>query len=155
MKKRRTRQHIIEDLGLNHIEKQILLAGNVLRRFGEYDYGYDGMIDTFNEQGETENLSFKIQLKSTDNIQLSSQKEGFIIDLSKRDLELWLTNAHPVLLILYDAQKDVAYFTDLQTYFNENKILLKNVHKFVRIFLSPKSIFNNTAIQQLQKIYNY
>lgn len=47
MKKRRTRQHIIEDLGLNHIEKHILLTGNVLRRFSEYDYGYDGMIDTF------------------------------------------------------------------------------------------------------------
>ena len=85
MKKRRTRQHIIEDLGLNHIEKQILLSGNVLRRFGEYDYGYDGMIDTFNEEGETENLSFKIQLKSTDFIQLSPQKAGLIIDLSKRD----------------------------------------------------------------------
>ena len=63
MKKLRTRQHIIEDLGLNHIEKQILLSGNILRRFGENDYGYDGMIDTFNEQGETENLSFKIKFK--------------------------------------------------------------------------------------------
>ena len=29
MKKLRTRQHIIEDLGLNHIEKQILLSGNI------------------------------------------------------------------------------------------------------------------------------
>jgi hypothetical protein len=155
MKKRRTRQHIIEDLGLNHIEKQILLAGNVLRRFGEYDYGYDGMIDTFNDQGETENLSFKIQLKSTDSIQLSPQKQGFIIDLSKRDLELWLNNSHPVLLILYDAQEDSAYFTDLQIYFNENRLLLKNVRKFVRVFLSPTSIFNKSSIQELQKKYNY
>ena len=30
MKKLRTRQHIIEDLGLNHIERQILLSGNIL-----------------------------------------------------------------------------------------------------------------------------
>ena len=63
MKKLRTRQHIIEDLGLNHIERQILLSGNVLRRFRENDYGYDGMIETFNEQGEAENLIFMIQLK--------------------------------------------------------------------------------------------
>ena len=155
MKKLRTRQHIIEDLGLNHIEKQILLSGNILRRFSENDYGYDGMIDTFNEQGETENLSFKIQLKSTDVIQLSPDKVGFIIDLSRRDLELWLKSNYPVLLILYDAQGDIAYFADLQTHFEENRILLKNVRKFVRIFLSPKSIFNNTAIQKLQKKYHY
>ena len=38
MKKRRTRQHIIEGLGLNHIERQILLSGNVLRRFLDNDY---------------------------------------------------------------------------------------------------------------------
>ena len=151
MKKLRTRQHIIEDLGLNHIEKQILLSGNILRRFGENDYGYDGMIDTFNEQGETENLSFKIQLKSTDTLQLSAQKEGFIMDLSRRDLELWLKNTLTVLLILYDAQGEIAYFVDLQPYFNENRILLKNIRKFVRIFFSPKSVFNKTSIQELQK----
>ena len=155
MKKLRTRQHIIEDLGLNHIEKQILLSGNILRRFGENDYGYDGMIDTFNEQGETENLSLKIQLKSTDVIQLSTDKVGFIIDLSRRDLELWIKSNYPVLLILYDAQGDVAYFADLQTHFEENRLLLKNIRKFVRIFLSPKSIFNNRAIQKLQKKYHY
>lgn len=151
MKKRRTRQHIIEGLGLNHIERQILLSGNVLRRFSEYDYGYDGMIETFNELGETQNRSFMIQLKSTDNIQLSAQKKGFIVDLSKQDLELWLESHYPVLLILYDAQKEVAYFTDLQTYFNENRILLQNVHKFVRIFLPPQSVFTKTTIHELQK----
>ena len=151
MKKRRTRQHIIEGSGLNHIERQIVLSGNVLRRFLDNDYGYDGMIETFNELGETQNQAFMIQLKSTDNIQLSPHKQGFIVDLSKRDLELWLKASYPVLLMLYDAQKEVAYFTDLQTYFNENRILLKNVVKFVRIFLTPQSVFNTTAIQELQK----
>ena len=37
MKKLRTRQHIIEDLGLNHIEKQVLLSGNILKRNQDYD----------------------------------------------------------------------------------------------------------------------
>jgi hypothetical protein len=151
MKKRRTRQHIIEGLGLNHIERQILLSGNVLRRFSDNDYGYDGMIETFYPNGEAHNLSFMVQLKSTDVIQQSLQNEGFIVDLSRRDLELWLTSRLPVLLILYDAQEEVAYFTELQTYFNENRISLKNVRKFVRVYLQPQSIFNITAIQELQK----
>ena len=155
MKKFRTRQHIIEDLGLNHIQRQILLSGNILRRFSENDYGYDGMIDTFNERGEAENLSFKIQLKSTDNIHLSLQKEGFSIDLSKRDLELWLDNVYPVLLILYDAQGEITYFVDLQTHFKENRLLLQNVRKFVRIYLPQISVFDKVIIQELQKKYQY
>ena len=64
MKKLRTRKHIIEDLGLNHIEKQILLSGNILKRNQDNDYGYDGMINTFDEIGQIDNLSFLVQLKS-------------------------------------------------------------------------------------------
>jgi Domain of unknown function (DUF4365) len=152
MKKRHTRQHIIEGLGLNHIERQILLSGDVLRRFSDNDYGYDGMIDTFDEQGQANNIQFFVQLKSTDVIQFSQQNDGFIVDLSKRDLELWLKSPLPVLLILYDAQQEIAYFTDLQTYFNANKLELKNVRKFVRIYLSLQSVFNITAIKELQNI---
>ena len=151
MKKLRTRQHIIEDLGLNHNERQILLTGNIFRRFKDYDYGYDGQMETFDDQGEAVNNTIMVQLKSTDSIQLSPKKEGYIVDLSKRDLELWLTCPYPVLLILYDAKKEIAYFEDLQTYFNKNRLLLKNVNKFVRVNLSPKSVFNVTAIQQLKK----
>ena len=155
MKKLRTRKHIIEDLGLNHIEKQILLSGNILKRNQDNDYGYDGMINTFDEIGQIDNLSFLVQLKSTDFIELSPQKAGFIVDLSKRDLELWLRSKSPVLLILYDAQGDIAYFVDLQTYFNENRLLLKNVRKFVRIFIPTKSVFNSSAVKELQKTFKY
>ena len=155
MKKLRTREHIIEDLGLNHIEKQILLSGNVLKRNQGYDYGYDGTIDTFDSIGQTDNLSFFVQLKSTDSIQLSAQKLGYIVDLSKRDLELWLNSKYPVLLILYDAQQEIAYFVELQTYFNENRLLLKNVRKFVRVFLPQKSVFDKAAIQKLQVTFKF
>ena len=155
MKKLRTREHIIEDLGLNHIERQILLSGNVLKRNQGYDYGYDGTIDTFDSIGQTDNLSFFVQLKSTDSIQLSLPKLGYIVDLSKRDLELWLNSKYPVLLILYDAQQEIAYFVELQTYFNENRLLLKNVRKFVRVFLPQKSVFDKTAIQKLQVTFKF
>ena len=151
MKKLRTRQHIIEDLGLNHIERQILLTGNVLRRFRGNDYGYDGILESFTEQGEAESQLVMIQLKSTDNIQLSAQKAGFIVDLSKRDLELWLESVLPVLLVLYDAQQEIAYFIDLQSYFNENRLLLRDVRKFVRVFLPLNAVFNKAAIKELQK----
>ena len=117
MRKRRTRQHIIEDLGFNHVERQVLLAGYTLNRFNQNDYGYDGLITTFSETGEIENFHLVFQLKSTDFIQLSVINQSFVFDLSKRDLELWLYNPTPVLLILFDAQKEIAYYIDLQAYF--------------------------------------
>ena len=151
MRKRRTRQHIIEDLGFNHVERQVLLAGYTLNRFNQNDYGYDGLITTFSETGEIENFYLVFQLKSTDFIQLSIINESFVFDLSKRDLELWLYNPTPVLLILFDAQKEIAYYIDLQAYFKKNRVSLKNVRKFVRVYINQNAIFNATIIQELRK----
>ena len=39
-RKRRTREHILEDLSENHLEHNVLLKGHVLRR-PERDYGVD------------------------------------------------------------------------------------------------------------------
>ena len=153
MVKLRTRQQIIDDLAFNHIERQILLSGNVLERDKDDNYDYEGVIDLYNEQGQVSNLALAIQLKATDSIQLLSKKAQFVVDLSKQDLERWLKTEIPVLLILYDAQQDIAYFTDLQTYFNENRHLLKNVRKFVKISLSPSWVFNKSAISKLQKTF--
>jgi Domain of unknown function (DUF4365) len=151
MKKLRTRQHIIEDLGFNHVEKQTLLVGFVMNRIRQNDYGYDGTINTFNERGEVENLYIFFQLKSTDNMNYSVKRNAFVFDLSKRDLELWLYNPNPVLILLYDAKNDKTYFADLQAYFKKNKAILKEVRKFVRIYVPSESIFNTTSVQELRK----
>ena len=153
MVKLRTRQQVIHDLALNHIEKQILLSGNVLERNKDDNYHYEGVIDLYNEQGQVSNLAIAVQLKSMDSVQLLSENARFVVDLSKQDLERWLKTEIPVLLILYDAQQDIAYFTDLQTYFNKNGHLLRNVRKFVKISLSPSWVFNQSAILELQKTF--
>ena len=54
--------------------------------------------------------------------------------------------------ILFDAQKDKAYFIDLQAYFKENRMTLKNVRKFVRVYIPEKSIFDSIAVQELRKL---
>jgi len=47
VRKRRTREHIIADLGVNHVERHILLCGHTAERVF-YDYGYDLALTTFN-----------------------------------------------------------------------------------------------------------
>ena len=151
MRKQRTREHIIEDLGFNHIERHVLHAGYVLRRISPNDYGNDGTIETFNEQGEAENLYIFFQLKSTDHIQFDKSKKVFTFDLSKQDLELWLYNRNPVIFLLFDAQKEVAYYFDIQAYFKKNRLALKNIRKFIRVYIPESAIFETKVILELRK----
>ncbi len=74
MRKQRTREHMIEDLGFNHVERQIL----------------------------------------------------------------------------YDAQKEVAYFEDLQVYFQKNRLNLGKGHKFVRIFIPMVNILTSHVINNIR-----
>lgn len=149
MKKRRTRQHVIEDLGFNFVERQVLLEGYVLEK-QVFDYGYDGFINTFDENGELESGYILVQIKSTDSIRFDAKREAFAFDLSKRDLESWLLNVVPVVLLLYDAQVHIAYCVELQEYFRQNRIALKSVNKFIRIFIPAQNVWGSQTIQQLR-----
>jgi hypothetical protein len=152
MRKQRTREHVIEDLGFNHVERQILYAGYTVMRYTHgNDYGYDGLIQTYNEEGEVGRFRFHFQLKSTDNIQISTDKKSVVFDLSVRDLELWLDDSMMMILILYDAHRETAYYVDLQTYFNENDVKIGENRKFVRVHVP---IDNVVTAQNFQKIYH-
>lgn len=154
MRKRRTRTHIIADLGFNYVERQVLLAGHTVERI-IYDYGYDGYMQTFNDNGEVEGNNIFMQIKSTDNLQLSEEKKNSIIfDISVKDLEFWLLGKEMMLLVVYDAKLERAFFLDLKQYFAQNRDDLNNVRKFVRVYISRKNILNPIAVKQLRTIKN-
>jgi Domain of unknown function (DUF4365) len=150
MRKLRTRQHIIEDLGFNHIEKQVLLAGFTMYRNFANDYGIDGYIQTFKPTGEIDNKTIDFQLKSTDHIQYLEKKLAYVFDLSIDDLEFWLSKDRPMLLILYDAQKDSANYIDLSIYFEKNKKSLAEINKFVRVYIPVHQVFNPQSVSALR-----
>ena len=149
MRKLRTRQHIIEDLGFNHIERQILKGGHIMHRYGHGDYGMDGEIITFNDKGEIDVMNIKFQLKSTDKIKLSKEGDFVKFDLSKRDLEHWLLSSSTVLLLIYDAQNEIAFYLDLQAYFEKNQLQLREIDKFVRIRIPINDTFTTNNFQSL------
>ena len=153
MRKQRTRQHRIEDFGMNHIEFQILLADCTMQR-QYYDYGYDAFINTYNENGEPENGTILIQLKSTDHLKVSEGKKAILFDLDKRDLELWLNSHEPVIFVIYDAQKRIAYWLDLLDYFQINRDKLKKVNKFVRVYIPFEDVFTDKIVQIFRNIKN-
>jgi hypothetical protein len=71
---------------------------------------------TYNRRGEFEPESVYIQVKATDRLTTLSGGERISWPLSRRDLKLWLAETYPVILIVYDGEKDQAYWLHVQPY---------------------------------------
>ena len=52
-RKRRTREHVIADLSVNFVERQVLQCGHTLERVF-HDYGIDLVMHSYNDKGEIE-----------------------------------------------------------------------------------------------------
>src|SRR5436305_11467540 len=105
MRKRRTREHIIADLSVNHVERLVLRCGWTVERT-RYDYGIDLDMHTYNPAGEVENGKVLFQLKATDSPKRSAGGTAISVRLDWRDLLFWANEAAPVILIIYDANED-------------------------------------------------
>ncbi len=115
-KKKRPRKHIIADLSVNHVERYVFLCGYSVERV-EYDYGFDLIIFTYDVDGKIENGQIYVQLKATDSLRILADRETITFSVKCSDLELWLQEPMPCILIVYDAQMDIAYWLYLQAYF--------------------------------------
>jgi hypothetical protein len=115
-RKRRTREHVLADLSANHVEKQALLCGFAVERV-RLDYVIDLMVQTFNRRGEVENGWIPFQLKGTDRIRLVAGGSAVSCRVERADLRHWLNERQPVVLALYDARADVAYWLFVRGYF--------------------------------------
>jgi hypothetical protein len=65
--KRRTREHIIAELSVNHVERFVLRCGYSTQRI-QADYGVDLLIYTYNSNGFVELGSIPVQLTATDHL---------------------------------------------------------------------------------------
>jgi hypothetical protein len=115
-RKTRTREHIIADLAVNHIERHILLRGFTLERITQ-DYGVDLVLFTYNLKGEPEEGVVYIQVKATEKVNLVEGGTAVSFRLDRTDLQIWLAQPMPVILCVYDVAGDVAYWLYVQRYF--------------------------------------
>lgn len=116
LRKRRTREHIIADLAVHHVEGFVLRQGWTVERF-LHDYGYDLNLFTYNQEGEVETESVLIQVKATDKMRRAPGGHAILFVVEVRDLLLWLRERLPVILVIYDAPQDTAYWLHVQGYF--------------------------------------
>jgi hypothetical protein len=116
--KRRTREHIIADLSVNHVERQILLCGFTCQRIVQ-DYGIDLEITPFSRKGDVEEGKVLVQLKASDRLRLRPGQATFSYRIDRSDLVHWLAQPMPVILAIYDARKNAAYWLYVQSYFRK------------------------------------
>ena len=123
---RRTRSHIIASQSHNYIEKFFIDKGHTVNRPGE-DYGYDLLVNTFDDLGYAESGEIRIQLKASDKPKYSRDKSFISFKISRKHFELWMSEAMPVFLILYDARQQTAYWVYVQDRFGK-----QSPHGFLR-----------------------
>ena len=120
-RKTRTRGHVIADLGVNYVERQVLLAGYLVERYVR-DYGLDLHLKTFGPAGEAETGHLNLQVKATDRLAVHADGATAALRVEAANLRSWAFERFPVVLALYDAAADRAFWLDVQEYVAANEI---------------------------------
>ena len=149
----RTREHVIADLSVNHVERLVLREGHVVERV-TYDYGYDLLFSTFHN-GRCENGQAYIQLKATDHLKEFGDGKTISLTLTRADVNLWLGATVPVFLILWDATMDVAYWLYVQPYVNSSgQFPLPPGQKTLTVRLSKEDVLTQAVIARFREYKN-
>src|ERR1700722_11476924 len=149
-RKRRTRQHVIADLGVHHVEGFILEEGHTAQRFGS-DYGYDLVMYTFDESGFAETGSVYFQVKASES--LPTVEGNYYFDLDIRDYNLWTEEDLPVMLELFGAAFNEAFWLDVHDYFGADvsRLPAKGV-RTVRVHLPRHKNFDRKSVNTIRAL---
>lgn len=148
-RKTRTREHVIADLSVNFLERQALWCGYSVERIA-HDYGIDLFVHTYNDEGQVEPGRLLFQLKATDKPRLVRDGKTIAFQVETADLNWWLRELMPVILILYDGQADAAYWLYIQQHFSGQKAsLLKKSQRHLTIHLPLINRLDPAAVKQL------
>ena len=142
-RKQRTREHIIADLSVHHVEGFILAEGHTAQAV-ERDYGYDLIMFTFDEQGYAEPDMVLMQLKASE--ALTRIGANYVFDLDIRDFNRWTIESLPVILVLFDAGRTKAYWLDVRSYFAVSAHKPQPGAKTVRVRVPVRQKLDRRAI---------
>lgn len=149
-RKRRTREHVLADLSVNHVEKYALQCGFAVQRISQ-DYGLDLAIFTFDSEGYLERGAVWVQLKATDHLKTTRDGKNVLVRIERRDLLAWIADGNPVFLVLYDAAADRAYWLSIQTAFGDEQAFAKLHGKTVTIAIPCKNRVSAAALREFAR----
>jgi hypothetical protein len=116
-RKIRAREHVIADLAVNYVERQTFLCGYSIERVAR-DYGIDLLLFTYNQAGEADEGHILIQVKGTEKTRQTPNQQAITFRSARSDLLRWLAEPMPLILVVYDAQQDAAWWLYVQQHFS-------------------------------------
>lgn len=154
LRKRRTRGHVIADLSENFVERQALLCGFAVER-NRMDYGIDMIVITFNRRGEVENGRILFQLKASDKPTISADAAAVFCRIDKADLLYWLEEKMPVILVHYDAKKNMAWWIHVQNAIeSRQKAQLFVSGKQMTVAIPTANVFDSSVLKVIARRKN-
>jgi hypothetical protein len=148
-RKRRTRAHIIADLGVNHTERQALLCGYTVER-NRHDYGIDLEITTFSKRGKIDEGKILVQMKASDHVKPASDAT-ISCRVDRRDLVFWRVQPMPVILIVYDAAKNVAYWLYVQSHLRKSVQMNLFASKTITLRIPLSNVVDRDAMMKFAR----
>jgi hypothetical protein len=119
------------------------------------DYGIDLMVRTFNRHGEVETGWLLFQLKATDRIKLVDEGRALSCRIERAHLRHWLRESHPVILALYDARTDLAYWVLVRRYFEEQDGFdLADCGERLSVSIPQSNVLDRKAMKKLAQWKN-
>jgi hypothetical protein len=114
-----------------------------------HDYGIDLALYTYNAEGEIENGAIYLQLKATDDLHTLQDEQTIALEVERADLEYWLEEPMPVMLVLYDAKAGTAYWLYVQSHFRMRPgFNLSETGGTVTVHLSKASVLDGGAMRR-------
>jgi Domain of unknown function (DUF4365) len=152
LRKRRTREHVIADLGVHHVEGHVLRCGFTLQAIAP-DYGLDLAITTFTNRGELESGLIWLQVKATEHPQRPRREAVLAVRIERRDLLSWIGEEYPVILVVYDVAADRGYWLHVQAEFSSGKVFgLRRGGSRVTVHVPMAQVVNEDAIRQFREL---
>lgn len=154
-RKRRTRAHVIADLGVNHVERVLFRAGCSVTRNAGADYGCDLIVWTHDADGGVEAGTIKVQVKATDRLPMLADGETISFRAETADAALWRGEQKPFVLVVYDASADRAHWLDVWAWASGRRWTAADWRtRSVRVRLPLASRFTVPAVRRLRERKN-
>ncbi len=147
----RTPQHVIADLSYNFLERKVLQPGHWLDA-PRNDYGIDAIMFHHSQRGEAENGEVRFQLKATNNLATSRDGRWICQRIAIRDLRYWYFEPYPVVIVVYDAVRNRAYWLHVQDYVDRNPTLMDSDRESATLRIPIRNILTLHAIDRFRKL---
>jgi hypothetical protein len=142
---------VIADLSYNFLERKVLLRGHWLDS-PRNDYGVDAIMFHHGPNGEVENGEVRFQLKATDRLETLAAGDQIGQRVSTQDLRYWYFESYPLILIVFDAIRNRAFWLDVQSYLERRPEGLESASERVTLHVPLRNMLTLRSIDTFREL---